>query len=543
MDGAKIIQRGDQLFERRAPLLSLWQDMADNFYVERATFTQTRSIGTGFADHLMTGYPPRMRKELADAIASMLRPAGRSWFNISLGDVDGVPRDVLVILDQMRKIQYRAMYDRVAFFTRATKEADNDYATFGNAVISVDKIDESRLLYRCWHLRDCAWAEDHTGAICELHRCWKLTVDDLISLFGSQVPEELRARSAELRREEVECRHVVMKASRYEGKTNREWVSLYVLKGYGDKVLETVGRDYFGYVVPRWQTVSDSQYGYSPAVVSALPDARMMQDMVRTLIEAGEKAVDPPMLAVQEAIRGDISVFPGGVTWVDAEYDERLGEVLRPMTQDKSGLPFGMEMNNQVQMQMAATFMLNKLTLPEARSGVTAFEISQRVQEYIRQAMPLFEPVEQEYNGALCEETFRVIRSMNGFGPLERMLPPEMMRSVKFQFTSPFTSAEDREAVAQYQEVLGMVSQHAALDPQVVAEIDATSMFRDAVRGTGAAPYWLASEQAAAQKRQMIAQQQQMAQMVQMAAAGGEAAKSVGEGGNAIAEMMGGGAE
>lgn len=36
MDAKAVIARGDQLFEKRGSLLSLWQEIADNFYVERA---------------------------------------------------------------------------------------------------------------------------------------------------------------------------------------------------------------------------------------------------------------------------------------------------------------------------------------------------------------------------------------------------------------------------------------------------------------------------------------------------------------------------
>jgi hypothetical protein len=68
--------------------------------------------------------------------------------------------------------------------------------------------------------------------------------------------------------------------------------------------------------------------------VAALAEARLLQQMVLTLLEAGQKAVDPPMVAAQEAIQGGINIYAGGVTYVDAEYDERLGEALRPLQRE-----------------------------------------------------------------------------------------------------------------------------------------------------------------------------------------------------------------
>ena len=84
------------------------------------------------------------------------------------------------------------------------------------------------------------------------------------------------------------------------------------------------------YIIPRWQTVSGSQYSYSPASVCALPDARLLQAMTFTLLEAGEKATSPPMIATQNAVRSDVALYAGGITWVDEEYDEKLGAALRP---------------------------------------------------------------------------------------------------------------------------------------------------------------------------------------------------------------------
>lgn len=40
------------LFDKRGPLMSLWQEIAEQFYPERADFTTTRSVGEDYAAHL-----------------------------------------------------------------------------------------------------------------------------------------------------------------------------------------------------------------------------------------------------------------------------------------------------------------------------------------------------------------------------------------------------------------------------------------------------------------------------------------------------------
>ncbi|MEQ9124641.1 MAG: portal protein, partial [Alphaproteobacteria bacterium] len=259
-----------------------------------------------------------------------------------------------------------------------------------------------------------------------------------MALFpNSHAPELAALRPEERRSREIECRHIVLPAERYGDPAITEpFVSLHVDVEHGH-VMEAVGRPTLGYVIPRWQLVSGSAYGYSPPTVASIADARMLQDMTRTILEAGEKAVDPPMVATQEAVRSDLALYAGGVTYVDAAYDERLGSALRPISQDRSGLPLGLEMQQDVRAQIHAAWMLNKLTLPSVGGAMTAYEVGQRVQEYIRQAIPLFEPIEAEYNGALCDETFRTLRAVGAFGRPEEWPGPLVADAVSFTFENP----------------------------------------------------------------------------------------------------------
>ena len=213
---------------------------------------------------------------------------------------------------------------------------------------------------------------------------------------------------------EFEVRYVVMPSEQYGGlegakKIKQPYVSVFI-DVTNNHELQCIGSWIPIYCIPRWSTVSGSQYAHSPAVVAALPDARLLQQITAVILEAGEKAITPPMVGVQEAIRGDVAVYAGGITWVDAEYDERLGEVLRPMTSDKSGINFGFELMQDIRHQLSEAFFLSKLNLPPTGGpDMTAYEVGQRVQEYIRNALPLFEPMEANYNGSICDMSSELV--------------------------------------------------------------------------------------------------------------------------------------
>lgn len=492
--GPALVGEGERLFRDRGPLVSLWQEIAENFYVERADFTGRRAPGADLASHLMTGQPLLVRQELANAVAGMLRPPGQEWFRIRVkGLKDDPPADVAAWLRRANQTMRAAMYDRDAALQRAAKQADHDYVTFGNAVISLDaNWRDTALLYRTWHLRDVVWREDVTGRVDEVHRRWTLSGDDVVALFPkSSAPALLAMRPEDRRALQVECRHVVLPRERYgDPKIKTRFVSVFIDVAHGH-VMEAAGRATLGYIIPRWQLVSGSPYAYSPTTIASISDARMLQDMTRTIIEAGEKAVDPPMVATQEAIRSDLSLYAGGVTYVDAAYDERLGQALRPISQDRSGLPLGLEMQQDIRQQIASAWMLNKLNLPSVGGDMTAYEVSQRVQEYIRQAIPLFEPIEAEYNGALCQETLSTLMELGAFGRRADWPAPLTASDLEFEFDNPFTAVGDQNALTQYETVVGLLQRHQAIDPDAAADLDPQRMFRDAVKGVGAPAEWL----------------------------------------------------
>ena len=176
-----LIKQGNYLFEKRTSLLSLWQEIADNFYPERADFTVVRNVGAEFADNLMTSYPVMARRDLGNSFASMLRRD--DWFSLRAEEEAREDNRARRWMEWAGGVQRRAMYDRSSKFVRATKEGDHDFAAFGQCVISVElNRNADGLLYRCWHLRDVAWAEDAEGDVSEVHRKWKPRARDLAAM-------------------------------------------------------------------------------------------------------------------------------------------------------------------------------------------------------------------------------------------------------------------------------------------------------------------------------------------------------------------------
>ena len=532
MNPKQLRDLADNCFEKRGSLMSLWQEIAENFYPERADFTVVRSIGDDYAAHLSSSYPLLCRRDLGEQIGVMLRPTQKPWFHMLPTDTrieDNVSRRWL---EWAEGTQRRAMYDRDAMLTRAAKEADHDFATFGQAVISVQlNRFRSALLYQCWHLKDVVWRENQDGKIDFVARKWKVSVSDVIALFPkAELDRKITEKASKDPFHEITVMHIVCSAEIWDGQAGgKARVSIF----YDCEHNKTIEQQpIWGriYIIPRWQTVSGSQYAFSPASVAALPEGRLLQAMTLTLLEAGEKAVNPPLVATKDVVKSDMQQFPGGVTWVDAEYDERLGEALRAMNIDVKGLPISLEMVKDSRAVLQQCFFLNKLRAfnPTTDPQMTAFQAGQLVQEYIRGALPLFEPMEQEYNGALCEETFDILYRNGAFGSPQDIPQPLRNADIDFKFESPLHDAIDAQKGIKFLEFKQIVAEAVALDPAVINLPDAKVILRDVANGIRVPAKWVRTELEVEDAEFQQAQQQQQQEILQTMQQGADVAKTIG---------------
>lgn len=506
----ELQQLGDKMFQDHWPVATLWQTIADHFYPERADFTVTRNVGQELADNLVDSYPLLVRRDLGNSFSAMLRDG--DWFK--LGVNTEVDHSGQMWLDSRSKHLRKLMYTRSANFVRSTKEGDHDYAAFGQCAITVERNRRADgLLFRCWHLRDVAWFDDENGHIGGVCRKWKPTQRQIVDFFKDKAAKTVTDQVLKEPFKEVNVRHLVIPAEMYRDDEildkEFKWVSIYI-DITNSHIMEVTPMRHLMYVIPRFQTVSGSPYAYSPATVIALPDARCLQAMTHTLLEAGERYARPPIIATQKVIRGDVNLSPDGITWVDDEYDEKLGAALRTLPQDRGGFPIGAEMRQRVVETLSSAFFLDKLSLPDVRD-MTAYEVSERMKQFRRENLPLFSPIEAEYNGALCETAFEVAMQ-SGFLGSEYDIPESLEDAdVEFRFESPLTQSQEEEKVTRFGQVSNLLAQAAEYDPGVVANIDFDRAVRDAAVGAGAPASWLKDPEVVQQGR-AVAKAQELAE-------------------------------
>ena len=506
-------------FVKHQRVLNLWQTLAENFYPERADFTQDHSPGEELGIGLASSSPIIIRRDLANSFEAMLRD-GR-WFEIGVdGNSDHMGKAWLEFAsDRMFKL----MNHRVANFRRATKEGDHDYTTFGNAVISVEANKfKTGLLYRSWHLRDCAWWDGDEGQVGGLVRRWKPKLYEAASYFGIEnlhpdIQQKIKDHKSF---DEMDIRHFDITSTMYgdEEYMRFDRVSCW-LDVVNEVMIKVEGRKSKTYVVPRFQTIAGSPYAYSLATVVGLPEARTLQSMTHTLLEAGERLARPPLIATEKVIRGDANLFSDGITYISADHDERMhGAPIRPLNLSTGGFPYGLEMRDNVLEVLSSAFYLNKISLPETTHEMTAYEVSERMKQYRRENLPLFAPMEHEYNGQLCETSFDILMDMGMFGSHQDIPDSLKEKEVIFHFQSPLSQSQEEKKATTFSQVSALLAEAAQHDESVAMNVDFDTAIRDAIDGVGAPANWLNQVEKVDQMKQQQAQIQQAAMESEMVA-------------------------
>lgn len=514
-----ITKLGLEQFKKKGPVDSLLQDIADHFYPARADFTRQRVFGTEYADHLMSSYPVISRRELSDAIGVMLRTG--PWFRATVNDK--IDHSAIEWLDWATQKMRKGMDAKGTGFKRATKEADNDFVTFGNAgMTSHWDFRKNSMHYQTYHLRELAWLDNVDQEPDCVFRNWTPTIDQAHQYFGDKIGQEaMHKRASKKGGDQMKIMHCQLPTHMFSDNTKkyRPFTSMFI-NIEEEHVIAEIEMDGDFFIIPRFATVAGSPYGYSPAVMNAIPDARLLQAMTWTLLEAGELSAKPPMIATRNAIRSDVNLMSHGVTWVDEEYDERMGEALRPLSIDRNGLPIAFGQHEDTKESIRQALYLANMALPTGEE-MTAYEVRERVKEFIRKNKPLFDPIEHEYSAKLCDLTFREMLKVGYFGPLEDV--PRSLRGadIEFKFISPIQEAEEEGRAQQFSMMVDLVTMAASIDETTVVNVDLDQALRDAVSGQGAPQNWVREEDevetAKQQMREDRAMQEKQAAMLEAA--------------------------
>jgi hypothetical protein len=511
-----ICQLYDRLRSDRATLDTHLQDVAEIFRPLRADLMRIgrRVMGEKRMTRVFDSAQIYAADQLAAGLWSGATNSADRWFELAHPDPD--LDDLFPVRGWMGEVERRmqAVFSGGGNrFYSQTLDYFGDLVTMGTASMYVDEdLKAGRVHFDTRPIHECWIAESDRRDVDTIVRKFEWTAQQIFQQYGEDTPDLVMKM---LRVGETQQRftilHAVLPNEVYEpgrlGAQGKPWASVHVLQD-GEKVLRRGGFDEFPFMVARWGTLSGYAYGDSPAML-ALPDAKQLQVMERTLAVAAEKAADPPLLASDEDAFSTVRVVPGGITFGGLGPG---GEPLIRPLQTGANFQLDAALAQQKREQIKDAFF-GSLLMMVPTPGATATEILARQEEKIRLLGPHLGRVQSEFLDPLIARVFRIMQRAGALPPP----PEELLGDPRFSvsYVSPLARAQRSVRAASIVRSLNQVLPLAQVDPSIVDNIDMDAVVRQVFEAEGAPADVLRDPRDVAAKRQQRDQAAQQQALVE----------------------------
>lgn len=530
----EILRLEKDLRSGRDNWLQTWEDLGTVMMPRVLGFTTEHEEGDRRTDLIFDGTPMQAARGLANAIGGMARPAGEQWIFMEPEGDRGIDELGKFWIAEAEEILIKAITAPEARLRQATGEVDLSLVVLGSAVIfAAETADLGRLQYMSVPLSDAVTMRSESGVLTGVLRRREFKLRQLINRFGIQnLSAETRelARSVDnLETKKITVVHAVLPRDDAipDGlfRTNLPIADLWI-EERAEHLLEAGGYHEMPFVAPRWDTTSGEDYGRSPGMI-ALPDSQTLQAMGETILMAGQRAADPPMAVPSDGAYTEYNTVPGGLLYYDLQSAQAVrGNPIFPL-QNQANIPLSREMQTDIREQVWAAFLRNILRLPVGGPEMTATEIIERKEEFLREIGPVFGHYESDMTGPLVERTFGILLRAGAFPPI-----PESLRgkNIRFRYASPVAKARAQIEYAAAQAWVAERVELAQVDPEAM---DAVNL--DAYADFGAeannVPHRIVNPMSVRQekrdrRRQALEAQQRAEQQQQAADTAVEAAKT-----------------
>lgn len=260
------------------------------------------------------------------------------------------------------------------------------------------------------------------------------------------------------------------------------------------------------FAVARWSVPAGEIYGWGPAR-AALPDIKSLNVVARYNTDGMMlRTVPPALVAADSSLRAD-RIRARGVVPFDPELAQKLGIPPAQWMQIANDGQMGLMLEERLRRDIADIFLKYLLQMPTEGPAMTATEIIERRQQFVRMYAPIDSNL-KTLNRDYVERIANIILRRPYGTPGAMPPPPDDLESVEFEFESPVQRAIDEIKARKAQMALAELGGLIQLDPQIIDNFDTDTIARDVPLNLGWPADWLRDRRVVASIREQRAEQQ-----------------------------------
>jgi hypothetical protein len=478
IDPTWIATRQAALESQRSNFDTQWQEIAEYVVPHSANFNRKVTPGEQRMQRVFDSTPVMANVRFAAAMQSMMTPATQRWHQLEPVDpwlADN--HEVRVYCDELVERLFAARYSPRAQFGQAIGEGFLAFGAFGNSVIEVSERMGEHLIYRAGHPREFYLIENEAGVVDALHRKFIFTARQAVERFGKDaLPDEIKRAFEKAPETEFEFVHAVLPVA--EARERGYDKPLPAFMRYGSCYLSMTGRKVvreaayrtFPFAVGRYQTHVGEVYGRGPGDI-ALPDIKMLNEMMKTIIRAAHKAVDPPLLLPNDGVLQSFATRPNAMNYgAMASNGNALVQAL------KSGgeIGLGFELIEATRKAINDVFHVSLFTvLVDKPTGMTATEAMIRAQEKGALLAPIGQRAQGELLGGLIMRELDVLEAAGQLPPMPDVLAEAGGHAaLRVQFAGPINQAQKAQDGVNLLNFIQTVGGMAEMFPGALDRVD-----------------------------------------------------------------------
>lgn len=511
-----IVQRFGTMKSDRGTWESHWQEICDLVFPNHASFVGAESDGTKRAFRAYDSTAIHASEMLAAGLHGRLTNPAARWFELKFKDaVLQENRPAAIWIKDVQTVMYEEMQNAKTAFTSHMNEMYLEYTTFGNGALFIsENMDKDGVLYQAVSLSHSYFGLNPDGRVDTLYRYMNFSVSQLVNKFGiSNVSEKIAKKYNDRKFDEkINVIHAVEPRifTKHKMRTDStDFLSIY-LEEDTKKVLRDSGFEDFPYATPRYYVAAGETYARGPGV-TALPDIKMLNQMMKTTLKAAEKTVDPPVQMPDDGFLNPLRTIPGGINYYQRGSTDRIEPLLMG-----TNVPLAFEFMDDIRGRIREIFFNDQMQLGR-RPEMTATEVIQRTEDMMRMMGPILGRMQAEALNTIITRTYSILLRQGKFPEAPENITGQ---GIEILYTSPIAKAQRQIEANGLARVLQSLDIFIATDPTILQRFDTDEILEGMLELFSIRPEFLKPrEEAKAEQEQQqdLTQSQQSAEIIETA--------------------------
>ncbi len=511
----------------RASWEDTWREIRDYIYPHSALALDDNG-GTveGYKRYskVLDSYPEKAVRVLAAGMLGGMVSPSRMWFQLGLQDFGAVAagESAGVWLGKVRDALLH-YYNRADIYG-AMHLLFREMALYGQGVLLIESDLENGFSFTPLSCGEYYLDQNEKGEVDTLLRRSYYTPRQLLEKFSeSELPEIITeaARHGQVDRR-FEVLNLIRPNAAYSdgapGTPAMAWEDLYIIRGggSGSKLIRRNGFETKPFVAPRWERMSGSVYGHSPAR-TALADVKTLYEIDKQNLTSLRKNTAPPVTVKGNMKNSLIDLSPNGVTYVPAM---NADAGVSPIYQPQNSYQLTEAKLEKLQQSIREVFY-NDLFMPimQRDKSMSATEINSINAEKMGNITPVVELLEKEALDPIFSRCFSILSRAGGIIPPP---PRELIgREVRIDYISVLAQSQKLSELSTIEQFVGFAGNCARQQPQIIDNINGDKVLQRYAQVLSIDGDLLNSEKEVAalrEQRQQQGQQQQVAAQLQQLA-------------------------